>query len=1039
MKFVLNLALSRMKRQKKRLFFVLLAIAASSCLVVWTIGGFQALFIDETTQEANFLGEYDLRVASKTFGATMGKRPDMGEFVNPTKRENYASRPMISEHPSATSNASPNPSSTQAAPQGRSSGGSPGGRPGGGKGSPNALNRPGGRASTPVLDERLVQELRHDDSVSRCDEVAILRMFVYAPGTEKAILEDADAEDEGDRKTIKRSLVVDDSEIDEAPEGMDPELHRRAFGAYRSTMGTPMGMGSTFWSTTATESPYELEDGRWLSATKDDSPAPKEAVMTVKGAEKYGAKVGDPLALLAVSTQSTRAIEFQLSVVGIVDDPDCDGFYVSEALGRELAQASGAEYGVNAVFLKLRSDVDAFRSKWSERLTSAPGDLEATTKQDLVDRRIAVFKQEQSFKYQAVSGALLASLAALLIVFTALNTSVDDERRLIAFYRVAGLTRSQIAASILGEGFVLAIPGWIAGMAAGWVLVFLISGKPTGINLQTSGLSFLCTVVGAIFAALYPMFRATRVAPLEALGVRVSSTPYAQTRRRTRRISAICAVVGLAALSADAALIRATSFDAPTRAAIHSGLGVLALALGVILMIPSAIYATEWLVVPIASRLMRVDSRSIRRELSGNASRVVAVAVALSVGGGLFATMQIWGYSMLDPFLPGRRAPDAFAAFLPNGLSDEGVDELRRAPMVDPDRFLTVAVEQAAFAAGSIPVESQKSQFANVVFFGVDVAKAFEGEEPMVGVRFRQGNPEDAFEEMKSGRGVIVTDSLSVDYALNLGDTLRVVDPRDAERILDYPIVGVVSFPGWQWLSKTGGVRRNFGRSGGIVFAREGVIANDYSITRRSYFWFNAPNGTTIDYSATEAALDQIALSSLKRESRGKSLEEGAGSRTAYVKLSTRESLTESISGRADSVIWGLSKTPLTTLVIAAIAVVGAVANSVRARRWEYGVMRALGTTRSAIVRMILVEAAMIGIVACVTSFVFGFLAAQGALKLGRSMFGTQDPPLILPVDGLLLGLGLTVALCVAAALYPAIKTGRTDTLRLLQSGRTPE
>ncbi|MGN1199232.1 MAG: ABC transporter permease, partial [Thermoguttaceae bacterium] len=720
MKFVLNLALSRMKRQKKRLFFVLLAIAASSCLVVWTIGGFQALFIDETTQEANYLGEYDLRVASKTFGVTMGKRPDMGEFVNPTKRENYASRPMISEHPSATSNASPNPSSTQAAPQGRSSGGSPGGRPGGGKGSPNALNRPGGRASTPVLDERLVQELRHDDSVSRCDEVAILRMFVYAPGTEKAILEDADAEDEGDRKTIKRSLVVDDSEIDEAPEGMDPELHRRAFGAYRSTMGTPMGMGSTFWSTTATESPYELEDGRWLSAAKDDSPAPKEAVMTVKGAEKYGAKVGDPLALLAVSTQSTRAIEFQLSVVGIVDDPDCDGFYVSEALGRELAQASGAEYGVNAVFLKLRSDVDAFRSKWSERLTSAPGDLEATTKQDLVDRRIAVFKQEQSFKYQAVSGALLASLAALLIVFTALNTSVDDERRLIAFYRVAGLTRSQIAASILGEGFVLAIPGWIAGMAAGWVLVFLISGKPTGINLQTSGLSFLCTVVGAIFAALYPMFRATRVAPLEALGVRVSSTPYAQTRRRTRRISAICAVVGLAALSADAALIRATSFDAPTRAAIHSGLGVLALALGVILMIPSAIYATEWLVVPIASRLMRVDSRSIRRELSGNASRVVAVAVALSVGGGLFATMQIWGYSMLDPFLPGRRAPAAFAAFLPNGLSDEGVDELRRAPMVDPDRFLTVAVEQAAFAAGSIPVESQKSQFANVVFFGVD-------------------------------------------------------------------------------------------------------------------------------------------------------------------------------------------------------------------------------------------------------------------------------------------------------------------------------
>ena len=48
MKFILTLVLSRMRREKKRLAFALLAIAASSCLIVWTIGGFQALFFDES-------------------------------------------------------------------------------------------------------------------------------------------------------------------------------------------------------------------------------------------------------------------------------------------------------------------------------------------------------------------------------------------------------------------------------------------------------------------------------------------------------------------------------------------------------------------------------------------------------------------------------------------------------------------------------------------------------------------------------------------------------------------------------------------------------------------------------------------------------------------------------------------------------------------------------------------------------------------------------------------------------------------------------
>ena len=72
---------------------------------------------------------------------------------------------------------------------------------------------------------------------------------------------------------------------------------------------------------------------------------------------------------------------------------------------------------------------------------------------------------------------------------------------------------------------------------------------------------------------------------------------------------------------------------------------------------------------------------------------------------------------MLDPFLPGRRMPDAFVAFLPGALTPESVAELEKEPFVDPQRFMPVAVEQAAFAKDSVEIPEGKAAFANVVFF----------------------------------------------------------------------------------------------------------------------------------------------------------------------------------------------------------------------------------------------------------------------------------------------------------------------------------
>jgi putative ABC transport system permease protein len=134
-----------------------------------------------------------------------------------------------------------------------------------------------------------------------------------------------------------------------------------------------------------------------------------------------------------------------------------------------------------------------------------------------------------------------------------------------------------------------------------------------------------------------------------------------------------------------------------------------------------------------------------------------------------------------------------------------------------------------------------------------------------------------------------------------------------------------------------------------------------------------------------------------------------------------------------------MSQLPLVTLLVTSIGVINAIMASIRARRWEMGVLRAVGITRFALFRLILAEAALIGLVACLLSLAFGVMAGWCGTGVSRyvSFFGGMATPLVVPWLKLALGFAVTLALCLAAALWPAISTGRTEPLRLLQAGRT--
>jgi putative ABC transport system permease protein len=132
---------------------------------------------------------------------------------------------------------------------------------------------------------------------------------------------------------------------------------------------------------------------------------------------------------------------------------------------------------------------------------------------------------------------------------------------------------------------------------------------------------------------------------------------------------------------------------------------------------------------------------------------------------------------------------------------------------------------------------------------------------------------------------------------------------------------------------------------------------------------------------------------------------------------------------------------PLVTLLVVSLGIVNTIAASVRARQWEFGILRAVGVRRFTLARVVLAEAILIGVAASVLSLGFGILTGWNCLGLVRYVsnpwFEGVSTALVIPWTIIGFGYGLTFLLCVVAALWPAIQASRTEPLQLLQRGRS--
>ncbi len=522
---------------------------------------------------------------------------------------------------------------------------------------------------------------------------------------------------------------------------------------------------------------------------------------------------------------------------------------------------TGQPFAPNLIYVQLKEGVDKkeFAENFRQELVQASAAVADT---DSIIRRLSSDRSVRSQKDSAEMSVWLVLFSCIFIIFTTLSIGVSERARRLALMRALGLGRMQIALLIAGEGIFLCIPALLGGLAAGFFLVYLLEEGSASVPVLTWSTvltAAVCAVGGALLASIIPAWRASRQSPLEA------AVPSSGFIGKVSRVPVWSVVAGLACVCLQPAALLLPGLEVETRKWIFFWLGYPGLVAGALFLAPTFVRVTEWAGAWITGFLLHVPHSFLKMQLSRNLSRSVGTAVSMSVGLSLFVGVQTWGYSMLVPFSPDTSTPGTLVSFLHTEFKSADVPELMARPSLRNSRMYPIYVDEPDIA----PAQMKTPGFSgmrnrSIVLAGIPVAEMAGGSHPLFNPVFVSGNPQEAYAMLESTRSLLIPDTFARTVGLKVGDDLMLVNPSSRElrsgnepsagirgrgrgaavRGEPWKVAGIVSFPGWHWLTKTSGMRvRRGGFVAALAIADERWLKEEYAHQGFQFIWGNTAPG----------------------------------------------------------------------------------------------------------------------------------------------------------------------------------------------------
>ncbi|MCC6230948.1 MAG: ABC transporter permease [Phycisphaerales bacterium] len=645
----------------------------------------------------------------------------------------------------------------------------------------------------------------------------------------------------------------------------------------------------------------------------------------------------------------------KLTVVGISASPIAFGrpevFLQREA----LAELAGKKDRLTQIDIVVRDGVDA-TGLAEEAKSRVPGGLLVQTTAKITS---GLSKNMQANQLGFALASIMAFLAASFIVTTGITTGVTEKQRDLAVIRCIGGTRAQLAWSQVFVGIIIGAAGAIIGVPLGvlaaWVLVTLFRDVlPSGFAFSWTGVllsPFGCLLAGVVGSA-YPAWQASRVSPLEALAQRAAPA--------SRAWIIALSLVGLLGVVAQLIIVTQVP-DGQVMFWSYASVGLPAMYCGYFVLGVPLVLLASWALGPVIAKIMRLPPRLLERSVARTPFRHGFTAGAMMTGLGLMTALWTQGSSVMRDWLGKLEFPDAFVVGL--NLTPKTQQEIQELPFVSGTCAIALQnVETDAFGVRAL-------QKYTSTFIAFEPDSFFN----MTQLSWVQGDEATARVELNKGGAILVAREFHAAQKLGVGDVFKC---RHDGKDFEFRIVGVVTSPGLDVVNKFFNVGEEYtDQSVHAVFGSRRDL--------REKFGSDAINMIQIGLKPIGepgAVDDQEAVKRIRAAAfEAGVLDAGSG---RWIKEEIRTFVRGSLLVSSVIAIFamGIAGLGVANLIIAGIAT----------RQFEFGVLRAVGATRGQIARLVLSEAIIIAIAACVLGTAIGFQGALAGRRLNYVLFGLE-------------------------------------------------
>lgn len=580
---------------------------------------------------------------------------------------------------------------------------------------------------------------------------------------------------------------------------------------------------------------------------------------------------------------------------------------------------------------------------------------------------------------------VFAGIALFVGAFLIANTfsiTVAQRTREFALLRMIGATGRQVLRAVVGEalavGFVASLLGLLAGfgIAPGLKGLFRLFGADlpsSGIVVETRTVvvSLLVGTLITVASAFAPALRATRVPPMAAMQ-ESAALPRGRVARWRTPLAATVALLGVAIL-----LLGLFGSASGGSAAGLVGAGAAVVFIGVGLLAAHIVRPLSLAVGLPLERLRGVSGRLARENASRNPRRTASTSAALMIGVALVAFMTI------------------FAAGLKASIANAVDAGLRGQLVAQSSNFqpISASVRGTLAAVPGVTVVSGV-RFSKAIVAGKG-RPAVSGVDPatfdrVFHVNWEHGSPASV-RTLAPGE-VLVAKRWANSHRVRVGDRLALTTPTHAR------LTEVVT-----------AIYDDRASTLGQLTLPNSVLVRSFNVREDAFLLAATAPGADVK------AVKQRAAAIVR-------------ARFPNVEVQTKDEFVNRAKGQVNRLLGLIYVLLMLALVIAGFGIVNTLYLAIHERTRELGMLRAIGTSRAQVKRIVRYESVITAMIGAVLGVVLGAIfAVLVTIPLKDDGFTIS-----IPLAQLILLLVLAAIFGVLAAIWPARRAARLDVLGAL-------